>query len=311
MYLRSSLQKALDNVVTSHSEEIPLLINGETGTGKEILARKIHEQLGKRGKFVVLLCTCIPDNLFESELFGYKRGAFTGAVSDKEGIIEKANNGTLFIDEVSNLPLEIQSKFLGVLETKHFRRLGETIDRKSDFQLICATNVNLRRLRGSSEFREDLYFRIKGKILSLAPLREEPEEIFRLLRSFMEKLHKPYKLTLEAKEFLVHYKWPGNVRELRRFAEILIFGQSVGLDDLPMDFFEIDFFERCEIIGTRICDKVQRFKKELIMENLRNGKNLAEIAAELGKSEIQTRRILKKLSIHFKNDNGNGPKYQN
>jgi transcriptional regulator with PAS, ATPase and Fis domain len=311
MYLRNSLRQALSNVMASYCCGIPLLIIGETGTGKEILATKLHEQLGKKGTFVTLLSTCIPENLFESELFGYKRGAFTGAVKDKEGIIEKANNGTLFIDEVANLPLQMQSKFLRVLETKLFRRLGETRERKANFRLMCATSANLERLKTHGVFRADLYFRLKGKTVTLPPLRDCRGEIMPLLEFFLNSLKKDIEISGETTRFLINYDWPGNVRELKRFAEVCPQKATINMQDLPMTFFETKDIPSNTNNDKSIKFRVLQYNKELIVDYLKSGRNLKDLCKQLEKSEPQVRRILKKMGISYHGKRGRPRKPNN
>ncbi|MEO0276647.1 MAG: sigma-54 factor interaction domain-containing protein, partial [candidate division WOR-3 bacterium] len=160
MYLRKSLREILEKILQNSLRNFNILIYGETGTGKEVLAREIHKKLKIEGDFVPLDVSSIPETLFESELFGHKKGAFTDAREDKTGLIEIANNGTLFLDEVSNIPLNIQAKLLRFLETRRFRRLGEARERESKFLLISATNENLEKLVEEGKFRKDLYYRI-------------------------------------------------------------------------------------------------------------------------------------------------------
>ncbi len=201
--------------------DIPVFICGESGTGKELAARTIHLCGGrKKGKFVAVNCGAIPEHLLESELFGYARGAFTGAVKNKAGLIEEANGGTFFMDEICDLPLILQAKLLRFLQEKEIRRIGENRPLSVNGRFISATNKNIEREIEFGNFREDLYYRIKIITIELPPLRERKEDLHFLLNHFLEK----YCLVMKreeaffspgALELLINYSWPGNVRELQ------------------------------------------------------------------------------------------------
>lgn len=201
--------------------DFPVFIYGESGTGKELVARTIHS-CGKRkkGKFVAVNCGAIPEYLLESELFGYARGAFTGAVKNKPGIIEEANGGTFFMDEICDLPLVLQAKLLRFLQEKEIRRIGENRPLSVNGRFISATNKNIEREIENGNFREDLYYRIKIITIELPPLRERKEDLLFLLNHFLEKYCHEMKreqafFSPAALELLFNYSWPGNVRELQ------------------------------------------------------------------------------------------------
>ena len=208
--------------------DITVLVIGESGTGKELVARAIHQKSQRAdGPFVSLNCGALPDNLFESELFGYERGAFTGAVSTKPGRFELADGGTLFLDEIGELSSKAQVDFLRVLETKEFRRLGGTKVIKVDTRIVAATNRNLDEAVKARTFREDLYYRLNIIPVSLPPLRGRTEDIPLLVWSFFQefsKLHQREVLDIspEAIRILKLYSWPGNIRELRNVIERLV-----------------------------------------------------------------------------------------
>jgi DNA-binding NtrC family response regulator len=208
--------------------DITLLVIGESGTGKELVARAIHQKSQRaNGPFVSLNCGALPDNLFESELFGYERGAFTGAVSTKSGRFELADGGTLFLDEIGELSLKAQVDFLRVLETKEFRRLGGTKVIKVDTRIVAATNRNLDEAVKAGTFREDLYYRLNIIPISLPPLRDRTDDILLLVWSFLQefsKIHQREALDIspEAVRTLKLYSWPGNIRELRNVIERLV-----------------------------------------------------------------------------------------
>ncbi len=199
---------------------IPVLLYGETGVGKEMAAQFIHEQSGRRAKpYVELNCAAIPETLFESELFGHERGAFTGCVGLKRGLLETADKGTLFLDEIGELPLSMQVKLLHVLDSGEFRRLGDTATIRVDVRIITATNQNLISMVANGSFREDLYFRIAGIKIDIPPLRERRMDIPALVEALIKRMCRRDKaerchLTKAAMERLMGYDFPGNVREL-------------------------------------------------------------------------------------------------
>ena len=217
-----------------------ILIEGESGTGKEILARLIHRESGRKGRLVSVNCGAIPESLLESELFGYERGAFTGAVAPKQGLFEAAENGTLFLDEVGEISPALQVKLLRVLQDGSYMRLGSTEVRKSNARIISATNANLKKKIAEGKFREDLFYRLNVVYLTLPPLRERGEDIEHLAREFFRQSKDRYgkgELQLPA-DFISEiraYKWPGNVRELRSAIErMVVLAQSgaCALSDL-------------------------------------------------------------------------------
>ena len=201
-----------------------VLIQGETGTGKELVARSIHEQCSRhQHPFVPIDCGALPEDLVESEMFGYRRGAFTTAVSDKLGLFEQANEGTLFLDEIANTSKRFQVKFLRVLQEKQVRRLGDVIDRPIDARIIAATNCDLRSMARSGDFREDLLYRLNVFAIDVPPLRKRRSDIPLLVRHIVESLNadsgKERALSPDAVEKLLAYHYPGNIRELQNVVE--------------------------------------------------------------------------------------------
>lgn len=213
----------------------PVLILGETGTGKEVVARSIH-QVRSDGPFVTIDCSSMVGPLMESELFGYARGAFTGALNAKAGLFEMANGGTAFLDEIGELPLELQTKLLRVLQEKEFRPVGSLAPKRADFRIIAATNRDLGKEVERGNFRRDLYYRLNVVTLRIAPLRDRREDIPQLIDHFLERYGQGRLLLPEVLENLIRYDWPGNVRELENAIQRMIAvnsGPFLASGDLP------------------------------------------------------------------------------
>ncbi len=213
----------------------PVLVLGETGTGKELVARAVHD-VQSRGPFVTIDCSALVGPLMESELFGHVRGAFTGAVGAKTGLIERANGGTAFFDEIGELSLDLQAKLLRVLQEKEFRPVGSVAARRSDFRVIAATNRDLAREVERGNFRRDLYYRLNVVCLKLAPLRERKDDIGPLVEHFLQRYGAGHRLTKEAMDALMEYDWPGNVRELENCIQQMVAintGPLLHVHDLP------------------------------------------------------------------------------
>lgn len=213
----------------------PVLLLGETGTGKEVVARAIH-QVSKQGPFVTIDCSSMVGPLMESELFGHVKGAFTGAFQSKLGLIEMANGGTAFFDEIGELPLDLQAKLLRVLQQKEFRPVGSLLPRQSDFRIIAATNRDLSKEVERGAFRRDLYYRLSVVNLRITPLRDRKEDVPALIAHFMERYGARYSLSREALEAMLSYDWPGNVRELENCVQHMVAinsGPLLHVADLP------------------------------------------------------------------------------
>ncbi len=221
----AALRRVLDTVGAVAPTGATVLINGETGTGKELIAEAIHKYSDRsKGPFVKVNCAAIPAGLLESELFGHERGAYTGAVARAIGRFERANGGTLFLDEIGDLPLELQPKLLRVMQERQFERLGGVAAIHTDVRVVCATHRNLFEMVEQRQFRADLFYRLSVFPLSLPPLRERPEDILLLVHHFVmeyaARLRK--RITSISEEFmaaLARHSWPGNVRELQNFIE--------------------------------------------------------------------------------------------
>jgi formate hydrogenlyase transcriptional activator len=228
-----ALKRVLEEVETVAPTDATVLILGETGTGKELVAHALHRLSGRRNcPFVTLNCAAIPTGLLESELFGYEKGAFTGALSQKIGRFELAHCGTLFLDEVGDIPVELQPKLLRALQEKTFERLGGTRTIPIDVRLVAATNRDLTQMMAEKLFRSDLYYRLKVFPIAIPPLRDRPEDIPALARHFMRKYAKEMNrqvetISPETMKVLQGWPWPGNVRELENFVErSVIFSQG-------------------------------------------------------------------------------------
>ncbi len=232
----SSVMRQVHRLVSRIGKSrFPVLILGETGTGKEVAARAIHNMEG-RGPFVVVDCSSLVGPLMESELFGYAKGAFTGAHNQKLGLLDAANGGTAFFDEIGELPLDLQMKLLRVLQEKEFRAIGGLSQRSSNFRVIAATNRDLAAEVDAKRFRQDLYYRLNVMRLRLAPLRERRDDIPVLISHFLQLHGNGHKLTDEVTEALKQYDWPGNIRELEHTVQQMVAmnsGPWITVADLP------------------------------------------------------------------------------
>jgi len=277
-----------------------VLIHGESGTGKELVARAIHyNSLRKDKPFVAVNCAAIPETLIESELFGHEKGAFTDAQSRRIGHFEMAHQGTLFLDEVSELSLPTQAKILRSLQEREFVRVGGTKTISVDVRLVSATNKNLEELMACGNFRSDLYYRINVVPMTIPPLRKRKEDILLLAKHFLDKHAGPEKkkISPEAMDILVAYDWPGNVRELENIIErivVLTNVDTLGPHDLPPTLKNNSRVEliKHEVLEGRISfeDAERDFEKDIILEALKKSNYVQTKAADLlGIS----RRILK------------------
>jgi transcriptional regulator with PAS, ATPase and Fis domain len=270
-----------------------VLITGETGVGKELVSQNIHYLSSRKNKpFIQVNCANIPDNLLESELFGYRKGAFTDARSDKSGLLEEANEGTAFFDEISELPIILQAKLLRVIENQEIRRLGETKTRKIDVRFIFATNADLRKEIIQGRFRKDLYYRISVLKLLVPPLRERKEDIPLLIDHIIKQENirhkKNKKISKEAVNRLLEYNYPGNIRELNNII-VRAYTFSNKTEIIEGDII----FDEKEAINER-----KKFTKttEMIKQALKECKgNKTKAAKKLGVSRMQLYRVLKKL----------------
>jgi two-component system, NtrC family, response regulator AtoC len=237
-----AMTRALEIAAKVARHPSPVLVTGESGTGKELIARLIHDESDRADSpFLPVNCGAIPENLLESELFGYVRGAFSGADRDKPGLFEVASGGTLFLDEIGDMPATLQVKLLRVLQESEIRRLGDTRSREIDIRLVTATNKNLEEEIRAGQFRRDLYYRIAVVPIHLVPLRQRRDEVALLVRHFIDRYNRKLRLDIkgidaDAMRLLLEHTWPGNVRELENTVEramVLCEGPNITVVDLP------------------------------------------------------------------------------
>jgi transcriptional regulator with GAF, ATPase, and Fis domain len=309
--------------VASHNTNI--LIQGESGTGKELIARAIHRQSNRHSKpFVDVNCAAIPGTLLESELFGYEAGAFTDARKRKIGLLEYANGGTLLLDEVGDMSIQLQVKFLRMLENGYVRRLGGTENIPIDVRFVFSTNMDLAKMVSEGSFREDLFYRIRVVPIVIPPLRDRSDDILLLSRHYIEEFNKKFGkkvrgFSKEAENILKNYSWPGNVRELKNIIERVMILQRIGTtilpDDLPAEIkviptqkylnVEIEKFLpplfSGEINFTSVTEKIMNDIKEKILENAleMSGGNKTVAAKQLSISRYKFIREQKKISKHI------------
>ena len=272
-----------------------ILISGETGTGKEMVARAIHQTSPRhRERFVAINVSAIPEALLDAELFGHVRGAFTGAVAMRQGRLEQADKGTLFLDEVGTMPMALQMKMLRVLQEREFERIGDTRTIKVDVRIVAATNADLTKMVKEGTFREDLYYRLNVIAVNLAPLRERPEDIPLLVNRFLDKLrgdkHASVSISQEAMRRLMSYAWPGNVRQLENAIEraLALLGSRtlIEVTDLPPDL-QVAAEDSCQPSldlpehGVDLPSLVAQIEKEMIERALARTENNKGAAARL------------------------------
>jgi transcriptional regulator with PAS, ATPase and Fis domain len=294
--------RTLESIKRVASTDTSVLLLGETGTGKEVMARTVHALSQRAAQpFVVVDCAGLAETLFESELFGHERGAFTGAGARRAGLVESAAGGTLFIDEVGDIPLPLQVKLLRVVETGLFRRVGGSEMQRTDFRLVAATHRDLRELVAAGGFRPDLYYRISTFPVTVPPLRERPGDILLLAESMLRGLRgTTARLAPAARLALQRYPYPGNVRELRNVIEralVLADGDVVELRHLPEAFAAIDMAadvdERATKRGASLLEQAEHDALRAAVRS--HGGSRRELAEQLGLSERTLYRKLRNL----------------
>jgi two-component system response regulator PilR (NtrC family) len=290
----------LENVRQAKDHDIAILLEGETGTGKDLLAQVIHYTSNRGGNlFVAVSCSAITETLFESELFGHKKGAFTGAVADKNGLLDEAAGGTLYLDEIGEVPLPIQVKLLRAIEQKEFVRIGEVKPRKVDFRVIAATNKDLDERVKEGKFRSDLFYRLSGIKIKLPPLREKKEDIPVLMEHFLKKHSvSVMNITSGVKDYqplsmsdldprivnlFVNYDWPGNARELENEVKRLIIvyhcDGEISFERISRYFEKLNHAKPCP--PTSFIDKIDQMEKEMIEKALAQCNGIKTRAARL------------------------------
>lgn len=273
------IRELIELVISVAPTDISVLITGESGTGKEVFAKAIHKLSPRRnGPMISVNCGAIPEGLLESELFGHERGAFTGAVATKKGYFELADRGTIFLDEIGEMPIQTQVKLLRVLETGEFMRVGSGDVRKVDVRVIAATNRDLAEMVRQGTFRKDLYYRLKAVSLHIPPLRERKEDIPLLIEHFMKEVTNRSQIefagfTEEAMEVLINYPWPGNVRELKNFIETIVIlsrGEKVTAEMVRehLSHYELPESEENAALPMPTGKSVERAERELIYKAL-------------------------------------------
>ena len=302
----------LERIIPSDAR---VMIEGESGTGKELIARILHYNgPHQEGPFVAVDCGAFPENLLESELFGYVKGAFTGAVQDKAGLFEEAHNGTLFLDEITNMPVNIQSKLLRVLQEGEFRPLGSTKVKKVKVRVLSAASDNLKDQVETGTFREDLYYRLSVVNVDLPPLRERSGDIILLSNHFLKKYAEKYQkqragLKSETLQLMESYQWPGNIRELENVIERMVILAEAGTDNIPPELLPGNILAHFAEIFPRqirtsprkplsIQKKKADYEKDMILKALqKNNWNQSAAAEELDLHESTLRYRMRKFGI--------------
>ncbi len=318
--ISDKMQSVYELIEKVAQSDATVLITGESGTGKELTARAIYNHSRRKDQqFIAVDCNTLAQSILESELFGHKKGSFTGASSEKRGIFEIADSGTLFLDEISNIPFDTQSKLLRVLEEHEFRPVGSESEKKVDIRLIAATNRELKLMIEKEKFREDLYYRLNVFSINMPPLRERREDIpllaYHFLRQICQSLDKRVKgFSSEAMEILIRYEWPGNVRELRNVVERLVLmadGEVLSSERLPdiidreetnQEFAVPKTNEELKSIKKEAREKaVEEIEKMFVLDALsRNDWNATRAADETGMQRTNFQAIIKKYNIKLR-----------
>jgi two-component system response regulator AtoC len=303
----AKMQDIFRTIVKISEYKTTVLITGESGAGKELVARAIHRRSKRSGPFVAVNCGAIPENLLESELFGHKKGAFTDAVQDRRGLFEEANGGSLFLDEIGELPLGLQVKLLRVLEDEKIRRLGDTRDVQVDVRIVTATHRDLHAETKAGRFREDLFYRLNVLLIHCPPLRERREDIPLLIDHFLARNNARLGTSIrgldtEARRLLYEYAWPGNVRELENTIEramVLTEGDTITAQDLPERVREArDPVQMQLASGELSVKKTMRIIEEILIRRaLQKTKGNRTRAAEI--LEISHRALLYKIKDYL------------
>jgi two-component system response regulator PilR (NtrC family) len=316
----SRMRQVFDLIIQAAPSRTTILINGESGTGKELVARALHQNSSRSDRaFITVNSGNLPPDLLESNLFGHVKGAFTGAVYPKKGLFELADKGTIFFDEIGNIPVETQAKLLRVIQEREFMRLGGVETIKVDVRIIAATNVDLRRMMEEGKFREDLYYRLHVITVQLPALRERKDDVPLLVQHFFEKYgrenNKPnLELTPEALDLLLEYDWPGNVRELENVIEraaVLTSGSRIDVDLVPDHVRSSRRFQMPQVAippeGISFREVITDFEKRLIESTLEAAGGVQKKAAELLHIKPTTlNEMIKRHDIRPRRKRGSG-----
>ena len=316
IYKSIQMREVIELVQKIAKQMMNVLVVGESGTGKELIARVIHKlSLRFDQPFVPVNCGALPENLFESELFGHERGAFTGAVKTKPGLLEFANQGTFFFDEIGDMSHPLQIKLLRMLEDRKIRRVGGQREIDIDVRIVAATNKNLEKEVAEGRFREDLFYRLNTMQILIPPLRERIDDIMPLLEHYLnglcEKENKPNKsFSPEAKELLKSYPWPGNVRELQNMigrAYYLCTSNVIQKEDLPKYIIKDSAPVSSDILNLQYKEAkeqtIAEFESEYLSHYLKKNKgNISKTAAECGLDRRSLHRLISKYNIIYKED---------
>jgi DNA-binding NtrC family response regulator len=305
------MQKIYELIERVSTTDATILLHGESGTGKSLIARMIHN-LSERniGPFVALNCAALPEQLLESELFGYEKGAFTGATASRRGKFEAAQKGTIFLDEIGEVPLSLQAKLLQAVQEKSFMRLGSNEVKKVDIRIISATNRNLKQMVQDGSFREDLYYRLNIVDIHIPPLRDRKEDIPFLIEGFLEKhrknMKKNFQVSFQLMSVLTRYDWPGNVRELQNAVEravVLSKGENLSIQDFPR---EIQEFIRTQQVSSvtpsidktkTLPEQLEDIERQIILNAIEeNHGKIASAARELG---VSRQRLFYKMNKYL------------
>lgn len=305
IYQSQAIKQIMKMVKKIANVPTPVLITGESGTGKNLIATKIHNLIDDERPFVRINCPSVPPTLFESELFGFQKGAFTGATRDFKGKLRLADGGTLFLDEIADLPLEIQPKLLRVLEDSSFEPLGSNSTVIITTRFICATNHNLEELVEKGLFRKDLYYRINTITINIPPLRERPDDIIPLAEYFLNKYSRDFGKTVEGissevKKIFLKYSWPGNIRELKNLIERAVVLSSKRIISLSDILLNLNNKGTKEIIDTgNAQDKLASMEKKFLIEILNECNwNISKTARKLGITRSTLRYRINKYRLH-------------
>lgn len=304
------IKRILDFCKKVSQTDSTMLILGESGTGKGVLAKYIHQiSKRKKGPFITINCAAIPEELLESELFGYKKGAFTGAnKSGKIGLIEAGNGGTIFLDEIGEMPLSIQAKLLQVIQDKSFIPVGGSDIKQVDIRIIAATNQNLTEMVKNKQFREDLFYRLNVIDVHLPPLRERKEDIIPLTYNFLNKFNNKYNenkvISEECLNVLVHYSWPGNVRQLENLLErLVVVSDSVILvNDLPELIMESVGQLTHSILPSTLDRALDETRRILVRQSYQTYKSSRKVAEDLGISQTKASKLIKEFCLDLKKE---------